>query len=54
MPIRFGYIVARTGSFIGALVFVSLNALLAIGGYLFIVARLECMQLHLPARPAHA
>jgi MFS transporter, ACS family, glucarate transporter len=44
-PIIIGYIVAATGSFNGALVFVGLNALVAAIAYLFIVGRIERVQL---------
>jgi MFS transporter, ACS family, glucarate transporter len=46
-PIAIGYIVkASGGSFAGALVFVALNALLALACYLFIVGRIERVELH--------
>jgi MFS transporter, ACS family, glucarate transporter len=44
-PIIIGYIVAATGSFNGALVFVGLNALLAAAAYLIIVGKIERVQL---------
>jgi ACS family glucarate transporter-like MFS transporter len=45
-PIAIGYIVkASGGSFAGALVFVALNALLALVCYLFIVGRIERVEL---------
>jgi MFS transporter, ACS family, glucarate transporter len=44
-PIVIGYILAATGSFNGALVFVGLNALIAAIAYLFIVGRIERVQL---------
>jgi len=44
-PIIIGYIVAATGSFNGALVFVGLNALVAAVAYLFIVGKIERVQL---------
>ena len=44
-PIIIGYIVAATGSFNGALVFVGLNALVAAIAYLFIVGQIERVQL---------
>jgi len=44
-PIIIGYIVAATGSFSGALVFVGINALCAAIAYLFIVGRIERVQL---------
>jgi ACS family glucarate transporter-like MFS transporter len=44
-PIIIGYIVAATGSFSGALVFVGINALCAAVAYLFIVGRIERVQL---------
>jgi len=45
-PIVIGYIVASTGSFNGALVFVSANALLAIISFLIIVPKIQRMELH--------
>ncbi len=44
-PIVIGYIVAGTGSFNGALVFVGLNALVAAAAYLFIVGKIERVHL---------
>jgi ACS family glucarate transporter-like MFS transporter len=44
-PIIIGYILAATGSFNGALVFVGLNALMAAVAYLFIVGNIERVQL---------
>ncbi|WP_316192215.1 MULTISPECIES: MFS transporter [unclassified Bradyrhizobium] len=44
-PIVIGYILAATGSFNGALVFVGLNALVAAIAYLFIVGKIERVQL---------
>jgi ACS family glucarate transporter-like MFS transporter len=44
-PIIIGYIVAATGSFNGALVFVGLNALMAAVAYLFIVGDIKRVQL---------
>jgi len=44
-PIVIGYILAETGSFNGALVFVGLNALVAAVSYLFIVGKIERVQL---------
>jgi MFS transporter, ACS family, glucarate transporter len=44
-PIIIGYIVAVTGSFSGALVFVGANALVAAFAYLVIVGRIERVQL---------
>jgi ACS family glucarate transporter-like MFS transporter len=44
-PIIIGYILAATGSFNGALVFVGLNALVAAVAYLFIVGQIERVQL---------
>jgi ACS family glucarate transporter-like MFS transporter len=46
-PIIIGYILAATGSFNGALVFVGLNALVAAVAYLFIVGKIE--RVHLQA-----
>ena len=40
-PIVIGYLVARTGSFNGALVFVGANALVAAIAYLVIVGKIE-------------
>ena len=44
-PIIIGYILAATGSFAGALVFVGANALVAAFAYLVIVGRIERVQL---------
>jgi ACS family glucarate transporter-like MFS transporter len=44
-PIVIGYILAATGSFNGALVFVGINALLAAAAYLVIVGRIERVRL---------
>jgi ACS family glucarate transporter-like MFS transporter len=44
-PIIIGYIVAATGSFNGALVFVGLNAFVAAIAYLFIVGEIKRVQL---------
>jgi len=44
-PIIIGYIVAATGSFSGALVFVGVNALVAAFAYLVIVGKIERVQL---------
>jgi ACS family glucarate transporter-like MFS transporter len=44
-PIVIGYILAATGSFNGALVFVGANALVAAVAYLFIVGKIERIQL---------
>jgi ACS family glucarate transporter-like MFS transporter len=44
-PIVVGYIVSATGSFYGALVFVSVNALVAAGAYLFVVGKIERVHL---------
>ncbi|MGC2084168.1 MAG: MFS transporter, partial [Bradyrhizobium sp.] len=44
-PIIIGYIVAETGSFNGALVFVGLNALVAAIAYLVIVGEIKRVQL---------
>ena len=40
-----GYILSATGSFNGALVFVGLNALVAVVSYLLIVGRIERFEL---------
>jgi D-galactonate transporter len=47
-PIVVGYIVATTGSFNGALVFVGINALLTVFSYLFIVKKIERVELRAP------
>ena len=44
-PIIVGYILAATGSFNGALVFIGANALVAAVAYLFIVGKIERVQL---------
>ncbi|WP_315725189.1 MULTISPECIES: MFS transporter [unclassified Bradyrhizobium] len=44
-PIVIGYILSATGSFNGALVFVGLNALVAAFAYLFIVGRIQRVEL---------
>ena len=44
-PIVIGYILAATGSFAGALVFVGANALVAAFAYLVIVGKIERVQL---------
>jgi len=46
-PVVIGYIVQRTGSFNGALVFVALAALGAVCSYVFMVGKIERMQLKL-------
>jgi MFS transporter, ACS family, glucarate transporter len=51
-PIAIGYIVAGSGSFAGALVFVGANAIVAVVSYLFIVGPIERVQLvNLESRP---
>ncbi len=47
-PIIIGYIVQRTGSFSGALVFVGLNAFVAVVCYLFVVGKIERFELRCP------
>ncbi|MGX7003018.1 MFS transporter [Caballeronia sp. KNU42] len=47
-PIVIGYLVATTGSFNGALVFVGINALLTVSSYLVIVRKIERVQLRAP------
>jgi D-galactonate transporter len=47
-PIVIGYLVARTGSFNGALVFVGINALLTVFSYLVIVKKIERVELRAP------
>jgi ACS family glucarate transporter-like MFS transporter len=48
-PIAIGYIVQSSGgSFTGALVFVALNALVALGSYLFVVGEIRRVTLTLP------
>jgi len=44
-PIIIGYIIATTGSFNGALVFVGANALVAICSYLFLVGEIKRVEL---------
>ncbi len=44
-PIIIGYIVQNTGSFNGALVFVAANGLIAAASYLFVVGKIERMEL---------
>jgi ACS family glucarate transporter-like MFS transporter len=44
-PIIVGYIVSATGSFNGALVFIGANALVAAIAYLFVVGKIERVQL---------
>jgi ACS family glucarate transporter-like MFS transporter/ACS family D-galactonate transporter-like MFS transporter len=43
-----GYLVAKTGSFNGALVFVGINALLTVFSYLVIVKKIERVELRAP------
>jgi MFS transporter, ACS family, glucarate transporter len=51
-PIVIGYIVqASEGSFAGALAFVALNALVALGSYLLVVGKIERFELREPLRP---
>ncbi|MAK31051.1 MFS transporter [Acinetobacter sp.] len=45
IPIAIGYIVASTGSFNGALVFVGIHAIIAILCYLFVVGKIERFEL---------
>jgi D-galactonate transporter len=47
-PIVIGYLVAKTGSFNGALVFVGINALLTVFSYLVIVKKIERVELGAP------
>jgi D-galactonate transporter len=47
-PIVIGYLVATTGSFNGALVFVGINALLTVFSYLVIVKKIERVELRAP------
>ena len=47
-PIVIGYLVAKTGSFNGALVFVGINALLTVFSYLVIVKKIERVELRAP------
>ncbi|MBD1382692.1 MFS transporter [Metabacillus arenae] len=49
-PIIIGYIIAATGSFNGALVFVGVNALVAMFSYLFIVGEIKRIELTDPAK----
>ena len=44
-PIVVGYIISATGSFNGALVFIGVNALVAAIAYLFVVGKIERVQL---------
>ena len=44
-PIAIGYIIAATGSFNGALVYVALHALVAVVSFLFIVQKIERIEL---------
>jgi ACS family glucarate transporter-like MFS transporter len=53
-PIIIGYIVAATGSFSGALVFVGINALVAAFAYLVIVGKIERVQLESGSDPLAA
>jgi len=48
-PIVIGYLVATTGSFNGALVFVGINALLTVFSYLVIVKKIERVELRAPS-----
>jgi ACS family glucarate transporter-like MFS transporter len=50
-PIVIGYIVQGSGSFVGALVFVAVNAVLALTSYLFVVGKIRRVVLR-PAPPA--
>ena len=45
-PIAIGYILKTTGSFNGALIFVSAHAVLAMVSYLFIVGEIKRVELH--------
>ena len=47
-PIVIGYLVATTGSFNGALVFVGINAVLTVFSYLVIVKKIERVELRAP------
>ena len=47
-PIVIGYIVKRTGSFNGALIFVAATAVLAIVAYLPIVGEIKRVDIELP------
>ncbi|VFS48042.1 D-glucarate permease [Budvicia aquatica] len=44
-PIAIGYIVYTTGSFNGALIYVGIHAFVAVISYLFIVGKIERIQL---------
>lgn len=44
-PIAIGYIIGTTGSFNGALIYVGIHALLAVVSYVFIVGKIERIQL---------
>jgi ACS family glucarate transporter-like MFS transporter len=44
-PIAIGYIIGSTGSFNGALIYVGIHALLAVVSYVFIVGKIERIQL---------
>jgi MFS transporter, ACS family, glucarate transporter len=44
-PIAIGYILAATGSFAGALIFIGANALIAAVAYLFVVGKIERVRL---------
>lgn len=44
-PIAIGYIIGTTGSFNGALIYVGVHALLAVVSYVFIVGKIERIQL---------
>ncbi|MFM2480742.1 MFS transporter [Celerinatantimonas sp. YJH-8] len=44
-PIAIGYIIAMTGSYNGALIYVGIHALIAIFSYIFIVGKIQRMQL---------
>ena len=48
-PIVIGYLVATTGSFNGALVFVGINAVLTVFSYLVIVKKIERVELRAPS-----
>lgn len=47
-PIIIGYIINATGSFNGALVFVGVNAIVAMFSYLFIVGEIKRVELTAP------
>lgn len=51
-PIVVGYLVSHTGSFDTALIYVGANALLAVISYLFIVGRIQRIELNDPPAPA--